>query len=83
MSRQFLKCIFVPSKSTSKEGIWKNVFSSQQLEEKTGSGDELWATVKASYQGLLKSLHRGTAWALSGRMDRERRRSVGPVTGHV
>lgn len=48
-------------------------FFVQQLEEKAGKAQELWAAVEKSYQSLLKRLHRGTAKALCEQMEGERK----------
>ncbi|KAK2855974.1 hypothetical protein Q5P01_004709 [Channa striata] len=46
----------------------------QQLEDKAGKGEALWAEVEKSYQSLVKSLHCETAQALCDRMEAERTR---------
>ncbi|XP_037606336.1 nesprin-2-like isoform X2 [Sebastes umbrosus] len=46
----------------------------QQLQEKAGKGEELWASVDKSYQSLVKTLHHGTAQALDDQMRGERKR---------
>uniref|UniRef100_A0AAQ6IQR6 KASH domain-containing protein n=1 Tax=Anabas testudineus TaxID=64144 RepID=A0AAQ6IQR6_ANATE len=46
----------------------------QQLGEKTGKAEELWASVEKSYQSLVKRLHCGTANALGEQMEEERKR---------
>ncbi|XP_010768612.1 nesprin-2-like, partial [Notothenia coriiceps] len=46
----------------------------QQLQEKAGKGEELWATVDKSYQMLVKTLHPGTTQALDDQMRGEQKR---------
>ncbi|KAM9339272.1 nesprin-2a [Symphorus nematophorus] len=46
----------------------------QLLQEKERKGEELWASVDKSHQSLMKTLHHGTAQALDGQMEGERKR---------
>ncbi|XP_033991567.1 nesprin-2 isoform X3 [Trematomus bernacchii] len=46
----------------------------QQLQEKAGKGEELWASVDNSYQMVVKTLHPGTTQALDDQMRGEQKR---------
>ncbi|XP_067338852.1 nesprin-2 isoform X4 [Channa argus] len=51
-----------------------NMHRLQQLEDKAGRGEALWAAVEKSYQSLVKSLHCETPQALCDQMEGERKR---------
>ncbi|KAM3603169.1 uncharacterized protein V6R79_017666 [Siganus canaliculatus] len=44
----------------------------QRIQEQTGKGEKLWASVEKSYQSLVKILHPGTVRILEKRMEAER-----------
>ncbi|XP_059211817.1 nesprin-1 [Centropristis striata] len=46
----------------------------QQLQEKAGKGEDLWATLDKSYQSLVKTLHHGTVEGLDDQIRGERQR---------
>ncbi|CAB1413948.1 unnamed protein product [Pleuronectes platessa] len=46
----------------------------QELQGKVAKGEELWAAVEISFQGLVKNLHCGAAQALSDQVEGEKKR---------
>lgn len=49
-------------------------FHAQQLQEQTRKREEVWESVKESYQSLVKTVDQGTAQLLAEQMEEEQKR---------